>query len=299
MSQRKSSDPIAPPLAGKNAGARRGKEFTTKLKRVLKELSAKELQFIDEYLANGGNGTQAYRQVYPRAGYNTARNGAKDILAKPYIQEALKTARIDFNRAHRVKHQRILNELLKIATSDIGQVFEFTKEGPVFRPGHQIPPSARQAIASIEVVPIVTIAAKTKGKRPANSIKQFKVKVRFHDKIQALDRLSRHLGLYDELPPLERVLNELPTKIADEIRQAVREQVEAATSTAPVNRRDKPDAGDPVGRGDVPGFEDGSRPVASKLPPELYEASNGARVSSGGEEFCGGDEDPEPLFGDA
>lgn len=61
-----------------------------------KHLSCNDLLFINEYLANGRNGTQAYRKVHPKSSYDSACTTASGILRKPKVVEEL---------AHRVTHE--------------------------------------------------------------------------------------------------------------------------------------------------------------------------------------------------
>jgi len=44
------------------------------------------------------------------------------------------------------------------------------------------------------------------------------VEVRFHSKTDALAKIARHLGLFDELPPLEMILALLPPALAVAVR---------------------------------------------------------------------------------
>ena len=52
-------------------------------------LRVNDLLFVNEYLKNGQNGTQAYRVVHPGAKYQTAASRANDLLKKPSIVEEI------------------------------------------------------------------------------------------------------------------------------------------------------------------------------------------------------------------
>jgi hypothetical protein len=56
---------------------------------MTKKLTIKQKKFIDEYVANNGNGTQAIIKAYPNVTYDSARMMASDNLSKPNIQDAL------------------------------------------------------------------------------------------------------------------------------------------------------------------------------------------------------------------
>lgn len=49
-------------------------------------LTVNDLLFVNEYLANGRNGTKAYQTVHPRATYSTANSKAPLVAAKASVQ---------------------------------------------------------------------------------------------------------------------------------------------------------------------------------------------------------------------
>lgn len=55
---------------------------------MTKALTIKQAQFVEEYLRNGGNATQAVIVVY-KCSYNSARTSASRMLTKANIQEAI------------------------------------------------------------------------------------------------------------------------------------------------------------------------------------------------------------------
>jgi len=57
--------------------------------RNMENLQPYEEVFIDTYLVNGNNGTQAILAAKPHLKYTSARTAAKEILAKPYIRKAI------------------------------------------------------------------------------------------------------------------------------------------------------------------------------------------------------------------
>ena len=59
-----------------------------------KRLTTKQKAFAEEYIRNGGNGTQAALKTYETKDYQTASSISKDNLQKPLIlEELVKTAR--------------------------------------------------------------------------------------------------------------------------------------------------------------------------------------------------------------
>ncbi len=260
-----------------------------------KPLTAMELRFLDEYVANGENGAAAYQLLHPMANSLTARTNASKILARTNINQHLQSAREAFRQANRPAYHRVLAEWGKIAYSDIGQILDFSKTPPTLR--KNIPPSVRQAIQRITITPIPAPEPK-KGKRKAKP--KFKIDVTMYDKRGALDKASQHLGIYEPMPPMERLLSNLPEQLADFIREYLRAYlVSQGRDPSLVPTRvveDTDEAGDPHSAEEVSVGGNDSRPVASKIPPELYEMSDEPRAWPGGEEFGGSGEDVAPLF---
>ena len=234
-------------------------------------LTCKEQRFLEEYVACGRNGTLAYRRLYPKANYNTARTGARAILTKPYIRDHLLATHGALRRQLFSNVQRVLDEWGKIAYADLGDVIDFSKNPPELRPGKDMPPAARQAIASIEITPI---PQKSKGKKGAKQKPLTRIRVRMIDKRGALDKISQHLGFYDEMPALERILSGLPMGLARQIREGFQREIEAA------KRGNQNPESDRV----VDGAKDemDSIPVVSKMPLSLRESSELPHVSSTG-----------------
>ena len=59
-----------------------------------KRLTTKQKAFAEEYIRNGGNGTQAALKTYGTEDYKTAQNISSENLSKPIIiEELIKTAR--------------------------------------------------------------------------------------------------------------------------------------------------------------------------------------------------------------
>jgi phage terminase small subunit len=137
------------------------------------KLSRKHAAFVTEYFAAQRNATVAYHRAYG-CSLASARSGGSECLTKPNIKRAIEIEEKRLQGMRQEKLQIVLEELLKIAFSDIGDVIDL-KSGRLRKHIH---PNARQAIRSIEVI---TIASK-KGK-PSET----RVKVRMHDKLRAID----------------------------------------------------------------------------------------------------------------
>ncbi len=142
-----------------------------------KELTPKQDKFVDEYLVDL-NATQAAI----RAGYSkrSANNIGPGNLLKPIIQEAIQKRRLKLQQKLHITQERVLEEEARLAFVDIESMFD--DKGNLL-PVNKIPEDARRAIAGVEVIEGVV-----KG--------ETKFKYRLWDKGRALERISKHLGIY-------------------------------------------------------------------------------------------------------
>lgn len=145
-------------------------------------LTPKQKAFVDEYLVDL-NATRAYRAVYKGCKSDGAAsvNGSR-LLANPKVAEYLAKRRKDMQTRTEVTQDRVIQELAAIAFSDIADYagMDIVNEQPevLVTPTKSISPHKRAAIAGI--------------KQGANGIE-----VKLYDKLEALDKLCRHLGLFN------------------------------------------------------------------------------------------------------
>lgn len=82
-------------------------------------LTAKNKLFVEEYVANHYNATQAYLTIYG-CDYNTARTKACVVLAKPEAKEYMKEIQKERTERLNINADRVLEELASIAFADKG-----------------------------------------------------------------------------------------------------------------------------------------------------------------------------------
>lgn len=148
------------------------------------KLTPKQELFIAEYLKDG-NATQAAI----RAGYSarTARQAGAENLTKPVIADAIAAARKDRNARLLVSADDVVRELKLLAFSDVGQIVDL--DAGTLRQG--IAEAARRAISSVKIRR-VTVGEGDTVRTEAN------VEFRLWSKVEALDKLARHTGVYPE-----------------------------------------------------------------------------------------------------
>jgi phage terminase small subunit len=137
----------------------------------------KQLFFVAEYLVDL-NGTQAAI----RAGFSprTAAKQAPQLLARPCIQTAIREAMEDREKRTNIRSDKVLREIARIGFSDIRKAFDDSGELKQLK---ELDDDTAAAISSIEII----------SSGDGSLIKKIKV----WDKNSALEKLCKHLGLYD------------------------------------------------------------------------------------------------------
>lgn len=167
------------------------------------KLSAQQQAFIDHLLADPAmNATAAYKRAYPRCRSDAAaRANAARLLTNANVQEALQAAQAQRAQRCEVSVDRVLRELAAVAFSDLGQLIDFGADGFRFRAADQVPEAARRALSSIKVRR--DLGSDT---RPPSEC----VELKLWDKVSALEKLGKHLGLFQEaqVPPVVVVVED-------------------------------------------------------------------------------------------
>lgn len=168
-------------------------------------LNPKQERFVAEYLIDCNASAAALR-----AGYKSGDVG-RQLLTKTHVREAIAAGKARLAGKLELKAENVLREYLLLAFSDIGQVLDFSRTDPTLRPANEIPEAARRAIASVKV------RRHTEGH--GDDAREVEVtEFRLWDKLNALEKLAKHLGLLKEklevtgrdgepaFPPLEKIV---------------------------------------------------------------------------------------------
>ena len=145
------------------------------------KLTPKQARFVEEYLIDL-NGAAAVR----RAGYKHKRPDALayDLLRKQEICEALKAEQLERSARTGITADRVIKEIARIAFADPRAVMSWGPNGVTLRESSEL--SDDEAATVAEVAETWTDSGG--GSR----------KVKLHDKVAALEKLARHVGLYEE-----------------------------------------------------------------------------------------------------
>lgn len=170
------------------------------------ELTPKQARFVQEYLVDL-NGTQAAI----RAGYSekTANEQASRLLANVNVSSALAEAQKDLAARVGITQEMVLNELRKIGFQDIRKVARWGRN-PLDTTSENADPNGL-GIYPIDLVPSEEIDDDTAAAVAEIVLTQTGLKLKMHDKLGALDKIARHLGMYVDKVELSGRLN-VPAK---------------------------------------------------------------------------------------
>jgi phage terminase small subunit len=145
-------------------------------------LTSKQEKFVQEYMIDLHATNAALR-----AGYSpkTARRVGSLMLRTPHIQEAIQAHKKKRQKRTEIKADQVLREAAKLAFCDIRQVYN-PKDFEMVPPS-ELPDDVAAAVSGIE----------KKVKVYDNETELVTYKYTFWDKNRALEKLFRHLGLYE------------------------------------------------------------------------------------------------------
>lgn len=155
-------------------------------------LTPKQARFVAEYLIDL-NAAAAAR----RAGYSerTADRIGHENLRKPEIAAAVSEAQADRARRTEITQDRVLQELARIGFADIRRVMEWDRESVRFVPSAELGDDAALAIAEV--------SSETKTfTGDAGTEVTVKLRMKLCDKLGALEKLGKHLGMFKDAPHL-------------------------------------------------------------------------------------------------
>lgn len=116
-------------------------------RRDAEGLTPEDLAFLQAYLANGGNGTQAYLSVYPNAKPATAATEAWKRLRKPQIAEKLLELRAQQWKRLEMQGDEAIALISLRARADIADAFD--QDGKML-PVQEWPERLRLAVKGVK-----------------------------------------------------------------------------------------------------------------------------------------------------
>lgn len=153
---------------------------------MLPALTPRQQQFCDEYLLDS-NGQQAAI----RTGYSpkTAARHAWNMLQRPAIKAYIAGKQAALTATLNLKTEALLKEYVTIAFFNVQSLYD--DDGKLI-PLHQLPPHIAAAVESIDIKETYT------GTGENRTLSSKQVKVKPHSKLDALNALAKHLGLFEK-----------------------------------------------------------------------------------------------------
>ena len=156
--------------------------MSTNTKKIeYNKLSAKRQRFVDEYCIDF-NGKQAAI----RAGYSvrSANEQAARLLTNDNVKKALEEKKLEIAKESKLKTSDVIDELRKIAFSDITQVISFNNSKAKIKSSRKLSEDAKKTIASV-------------------SQTQTGLTVKLHDKVKALELLGKYFNIFTDRVEVE------------------------------------------------------------------------------------------------
>ena len=109
-------------------------------------LNVQQERFVAEFVANGGNGTQAYQSVY-NSDKDTARANSSRLLRKPEVQVRLKEIQAAISNPKILSSQELQERLSAIARREVNETI-ITPHGKII----EKPVSVRDSIVAMQTL---------------------------------------------------------------------------------------------------------------------------------------------------
>lgn len=145
--------------------------------------AARASAFVEAYISNGGNATEAAKAVGYKA--KTAGMQGYRLTLDPEIAAAIAARREALQTRAGLTTERIIDELRRLALSDIRAYYN--ADGSL-KPVHELGDDAAAALSSVEVDEIGTdgvVIGQTK-------------KLKIWDKLGAIEKAMKHLGMFEK-----------------------------------------------------------------------------------------------------
>ncbi len=153
---------------------------------LAKPLTPAQQRFVDEYMQ-----CRVATRAAIAAGYGTSSAGGLMQTCKAEIDRRLALCR----EAAEITEQRVARELAEVAFADPADLFD--EDGRLL-PVRKMPVSIRRALASIEVEALYEMVQEEPGERPRRMQVGTTTKLKFWNKVDALEKLGKYKGMFIE-----------------------------------------------------------------------------------------------------
>lgn len=176
------------------------------------KLSTQQLDFCERY-AITGNGSRASRE----SGYHI--QGYCKLLKDPMILAKIEELQKERREKFHLSADRVIEELCRIAFSNMDDFILIDADGT---PIIDLSNTGRDEMAAIsEITQDFYTESRGKNSVPGDQVK--KTKIKYHDKLRALELLGRNLKLFDGVD--DKATDNLT--VAQKVRAALRAMMDA------------------------------------------------------------------------
>lgn len=148
------------------------------------ELSPKRERFCQEWVIDCNSTQAAIRAKYSKA--RAGQTGAR-LYKDGNIKARIAELQAEIGEKLGITQEKVLNELGKLAFTDLADVVEITENGVKIKNSEELDQQQLGAVAE------VTESRTRKGEFVTTTRK-----IKMHDKKGALDSLARHLGMFND-----------------------------------------------------------------------------------------------------
>jgi len=165
-------------------------------------LTPKQARFVEEYLIDL-NATQAAI----RAGYSekTAQEQGSRLLSNVMVAKAIQDAMASRSKRTEIDQDKVLGELAKIGFLDIRKAVKWGRS-PIDTESENASPNGL-GLYPVELVPSDEMDDATAAAVSEVSLTQVGVKIKVHDKLAALEKIGKHLGMFVDRQEIEHTGN--------------------------------------------------------------------------------------------
>lgn len=171
----------------------------------LKKINDKHLIFIEEYL-DRGNATEAYKKAYNSDDSVKAGRRGHQLLNEPLIQEEIKKRQKELSEKYDIKKERIIKELVDIIDFNILDVQTLKKKKELEERLNPLTGEVEEV--EVEKTTLETnfnnlTLAQEKNIKSIEILRNGTVKVQYYDRLDAIEKLNKLLGFYDNTVKLD------------------------------------------------------------------------------------------------
>ncbi len=192
------------------------------IEELRSKLKDNQVIFADEYCVDT-IGKRAYMVAHPGASEKTAEANSTRMKKIPRVRAYIDARLAELAEKSEISAVRILKEERCLAYSDFSELFD--DEGLCDIPPKQLPESIRRAVAGVEVTER-RLYEFSDGERIEIGVKR-KYKYKLWDKGRALERLEKHLGMFQGGDGnLDASLEKLGDRLASAIERSAKRREE-------------------------------------------------------------------------